>query len=309
MPIISNHPKHYTTWNLVSQVYNRFSSDKTTVIDTMWLENDQIDQLVVNALQENHKVVIMNWLDELRGEYRSELYENTDVMVLKYLWPLLHACEQHFQPLTWEEVQPTNFDYYFMCYGFKSKPWRRVLYNHLQDTKVKGLLSYGPHKNFTEEVKYTYGNTNMEPSNDDPNYPKTVDIYSLGDMKLWQSHFLNIASESQVGVYEPVWITEKTFKPIIGGRPFIVYGHPDTSKHLNKIGFETFDEDFGHEPPDEYVAHSHHIAEVVKELPKAHLASWYQKLLPRIQHNFENWKVYARRQQDKMINKVEKFLC
>ena len=52
-----------------------------------------------------------------------------------------------------------------------------------------------------------------------------------------------------------------------------------------------------------------HIAEVVKELPKAHLASWYQKLLPRIQHNFENWKVYARRQQDKMINKVEKFLC
>jgi len=175
MPIISNHPKHYTTWNLVSQVYNRFSSDKTTVIDTMWLENDQIDQLVVNALQENHKVVIMNWLDELRGEYRSELYENTDVMVLKYLWPLLHACEQHFQPLTWEEVQPTNFDYYFMCYGFKSKPWRRVLYNHLQDTKVKGLLSYGPHKNFTEEVKYTYGNTNMEPSNDDPNYPKTSD--------------------------------------------------------------------------------------------------------------------------------------
>jgi len=309
MPIISHHPQHYTTWNLVSQVYNEFVSDKVTVIDTMWRENKEMEKLVSQALDNNHKVVVMNWLDELRGEFRNDIYQHNDILVLHYLWPLLKTCEQYFQPVEWDQVQPNNFDYNFMCYGFKEKPWRKKLYRALQDTKVKGLLSYGTEKNFTEKIEYTWGNSNMEPSNDDPNFPKTVDIYSLGDMTLWRSHFLNIVSESQVGVYEPVWITEKTFKPIIGGRPFIVYGHPDTAKHLQEIGFEIFDEDFGHTPDPWYKYHAYHIADIVKEVSTTDVKSWYEKLLPKIEHNFHNWTTYAQHEHNKMISRVQEFLC
>ena len=73
MPIISKHPQHYTTWSLASQVYNTFSSDTVTVIDTMWTENDELKNLVQIALDKNHKVVIMNWIDELRGEWRDPI--------------------------------------------------------------------------------------------------------------------------------------------------------------------------------------------------------------------------------------------
>ena len=125
-----------------------------------------------------------------------------------------------------------------MCYMFKVKPWRTELYNKLQGKN--GLLSLMGQKNFTEQIEYTWGNKNTEPSSEGA--PTTVDIYSFGDMNLWRSHFLNIVSEGQHGVYYPVWITEKTFKPIMGARPLlcmgirrqvIVLGKLD-SKHLMK---------------------------------------------------------------------------
>ena len=216
MPIISKHPQHYTTWSLASQVYNTFSSDTVTVIDTMWTENDELKNLVQIALDKNHKVVIMNWIDELRGEWRDPIYENKDVLVVKHLWPFLKTCEQSFQKVKWADVYPNNFDYNFMCYMFKVKPWRTDLYNRLKGKK--GLLSLMQEKNFTEQLEYTWGNTNTEPSSDGA--PTVVDIYSFGDMNLWRSHFLNIVSEGLHGIYYPVWITEKTLKPIMGARPF-----------------------------------------------------------------------------------------
>ena len=162
MPIISKHPNNYTTWELVSQVYNQFASNKVTVIDTMWTDPKDLAQLIKIALDQNHKVVVMNWLDELRGEFRDPLYDNKDVMVVENLWPLLKTCERHFQSVTWKQVYPTSFDYDFMCYMFKVKPWRKDLYNNLKSKN--GLLSLMDEKNFTEQIEYTWGNTNTEPS-------------------------------------------------------------------------------------------------------------------------------------------------
>ena len=305
MPIISKHPNNYTTWELVSQVYNRIASDKVTVIDTMWTDPEDLAQLIKIALDQNHKVVVMNWLDELRGEFRDPLYDNKDVMVVENLWPLLKTCERHFQSVTWKQVYPTSFDYDFMCYMFKVKPWRRDLYNNLKSKN--GLLSLMDEKNFTEQIEYTWGNTNTEPSSEGAR--TTVDIYSFGDMNLWRSHFLNVVSEGQHGVYYPVWITEKTFKPIMGGRPFIIHGHPETSGCLQSIGFETFDEEFGHTPLPNYTDHSIEVARVVDSLQGQNLSAWYKKLLPKIEHNFHNWKTYAKREHNNMMSQVEEFLC
>ena len=45
----------------------------------------------------------------------------------------------------------------------------------------------------------------------------TNDIHSFGHNANWNNHFLNIVSETTT--YTDVFITEKTFKPIIGERP------------------------------------------------------------------------------------------
>jgi len=38
----------------------------------------------------------------------------------------------------------------------------------------------------------------------------------------------------------PVFITEKTFKPLAFRHPFVVYGHAGTLARLHSLGFETF---------------------------------------------------------------------
>lgn len=55
--------------------------------------------------------------------------------------------------------------------------------------------------------------------------------------------YFSIVAESGVHAeaLHPVFITEKTFKPIAYHHPFVVYGDPGTLAQLRTLGFETFD--------------------------------------------------------------------
>ena len=51
---------------------------------------------------------------------------------------------------------------------------------------------------------------------------------------------------------QPFFITEKTFKPIMYGHPFIIFGSPGTLKILKEKGFDTFPELFDESYDDEF---------------------------------------------------------
>ena len=306
MPIISNHSKSANSYPQLKQIYDEMSNEKTTVIDTQWMTPEVLDGYVTTALDNNQKVIVMNWYDEIRGNFSRNLYENNDVLVLLNEWVWLKNCEQNFKHYKWDEVQPQSFEHTYLCYMHKVKPWRQELHNGL--VKRQGALSLGTHKNFAETITYQTGmETDIVAVT--PELPHTVDLYSLGDISLWNKHFLNVVSEGLHGVYSPVWITEKTYKPIIGCRPFIIYGHPKTSERLQSIGFETFDEDFDHEPHPEYPEHASRICKIIDHVQTQNLQSWYEKLKPKIKHNFENWRAYAIIQHDIAMNQVKEFIC
>jgi len=304
MPIISNHDQSWSSYQQVEQIYKQMSNEKTTVIDTQWMDPDELDVHVTKSLNDNQKVVIMNWWDEMRGDFRRELYKNKDVLVLLNEWVWLKNCEQNFAQYTWDQVQPQSFDSTYLCYMYKIKPWRQVLYNQL--SKHTGTLSLGTQRNFNETITYTHGSNLINKTND---LPPSIDLYSLGDMNVWNKHFLNIVSEGLHGTYYPVWITEKTFKPIIGCRPFIVYGHPETTERLQSIGFETFDDEFDHEPHPEFTEHANQIGKIVDTIKTQNLKVWYEKLKPKIKHNFENWRTYAIIKHNEAMNQVKEFIC
>lgn len=59
---------------------------------------------------------------------------------------------------------------------------------------------------------------------------------SLGDMHIWNHSFVNVISEtSMVGTF----MSEKTFKPIVGKRPFISFNKERTQRLID-VGFKTF---------------------------------------------------------------------
>lgn len=71
----------------------------------------------------------------------------------------------------------------------------------------------------------------------------TNNIFSLGHINNWGGHLVNVVTETEI--YSPGFITEKTLKPIIGMRPFMVLGDHFTYRILHDWGIDTFDDILG----------------------------------------------------------------
>ena len=69
------------------------------------------------------------------------------------------------------------------------------------------------------------------------------DIYGLGDPDIWSKIFINVIVETTK--HTDVFLSEKTWKPIIGLRPFLILGDNQLYYKLKENGFDTFDDLFG----------------------------------------------------------------
>ena len=79
------------------------------------------------------------------------------------------------------------------------------------------------------------------------------DIISLGEPQYWNKHFCTVVTESVM--HSDVFISEKTFKPLIGLRPFIIIGDRHLYKKLKEWKFDTFEDLFPNihlDEPDKY---------------------------------------------------------
>ena len=79
------------------------------------------------------------------------------------------------------------------------------------------------------------------------------DIISLGEPQYWNKHFCTVVTESVM--HSDVFISEKTFKPLIGLRPFIIIGDRHLYTKLKEWKFDTFEDLFPNihrDEPDKY---------------------------------------------------------
>jgi hypothetical protein len=259
----------------------------------------------------------MNWWDEFR-DYQSyvDAYQGNDrVLVLDHMASWLDICDKKFIEYKWEDVQPTSFDNVFLCYQGKWKHFREHLYKAIHDWEVPGQITLAGSHSLKDNIPVHEGDQSIyNPDSSDPNhYPN--DIYSLGDLNVWNSHFLNIVTETLEGASYPTWITEKTLKPIIGARPFIIYGDPAIYTVLEKFGFETFLDDIewpevNYKDPDVVPWHwqMENIKIGLKELQQKNLQVLYNKCLPKIKHNFYNWRDISKKQHQLLMTQVSEFV-
>jgi hypothetical protein len=80
----------------------------------------------------------------------------------------------------------------------------------------------------------------------EPNF--NYQTYAYGNDDLEQQAFLHVVSET-VFDYPHVFITEKTFKPIVYKRPFVLLAPIGSLQNLKDLGFQTF-QDFWDESYD-----------------------------------------------------------
>jgi hypothetical protein len=84
-----------------------------------------------------------------------------------------------------------------------------------------------------------------------------------------------------------VFITEKTFKPIRNGQPFIIFGCAHTLATLKKLGYRTFDSyiDNSYDSVEDNAERFKLLAEQVRRLKYTDLHAWYQQCQADTVHN------------------------
>ena len=114
----------------------------------------------------------------------------------------------------------------------------------------------------------------------------------------YQETFFSVVSETTF--YENVpFLSEKIFKTIAMGHPFILVGSPNTLQYLKKLGYKTFAPHIN-EHYDSIEDHGDRAIAIVDEierickLNKIEWREWMSKVRPIAEHNY---KVLYRRQQ------------
>lgn len=231
------------------------------------------------------------------------------------------ACLQEFPDYQLQEIQPTEFNYVYMCYNRKPKPHRIRLVNEIFKNNLQncGILTLGANDvdyDVTEGMPLTH----VLKIQDDPRtYTKQgkynlyqnfggvpYDLLSLGRLDLWQQHFLNVVSETEFREWDNRFVTEKTWKPVIGMRPFVINGQVKIYQWLRDNGFKTFNHYFPvdlEESVDNQVQTS--IVDVIKflaGLSNTELVGMYQDMLPDLEHNRTRFFEFAAEQENKINN-------
>jgi hypothetical protein len=149
---------------------------------------------------------------------------NSDQYRLDF-WAMV--CDLNFQAYTNSELQLRPGARKFMCLNRKPHAHRRILVQYLEQVKEQGYLTTGANLALTD------ANTG--------DYLVPNDVYTLGDIATWQDAYLNIVTETTFNNTD-FFISEKTWKPVIGQRPFFVYGQPQLREYLRQQGFDTFED-------------------------------------------------------------------
>lgn len=114
----------------------------------------------------------------------------------------------------------------------------------------------------------------------------------------WYEHTLFDLVAETVFNYPHAYISEKTVRPIVGGRPFVAVAAPNTLAWLQEMGFETFsrwwDESYDQEPdPDARLSLIFDTVMDICSWSPARCERTLQEMLPVLEHNQHIYKGLA----------------
>lgn len=192
------------------------------------------------------------------------------------------ACDLNFQSYRDNELRLNTAAKKFMCLNRKPHAHRLIMVHYLEQVKDQGYLR-----------------VDADPRLADPDvgeYSVPNDVYTLGDVTAWQDAYLNIVTETVFGG-EDFFISEKTWKPILGCRPFFIYGQPQLRQYLKDQGFDVFEDmvDYNSLPANATEEHYAQLAvDTVKNLT-------VKDIQCRLAHNRTRFRSYVYEQWDKLM--------
>lgn len=162
------------------------------------------------------------------------------------------------------DFEPVDDKFLFLSYNRNPRPHRVYLVSELlrQGLLDKGRLSIGKFENNeTESIKQL---SEISPIIID----RTLDINWAGNLELpdHKATFMSIVTETLIDE-SVLFISEKIWKPIVVGHPFMILGNVNTLKYIKSLGFKTFDRWFDESYDDDPIHHKR-VDIIVNEINK-----------------------------------------
>lgn len=224
------------------------------------------------------------------------------------LWPsqLLKSGPQY----SLADLVPTTVgNRFFINYNRKPHPHRIQFVEGLRDAGLinRGHVSLGRYRDSSHEL-ISLGETRRDSASGhenvfrDPIIPN--DTYTVGNLDWWRTSILAVISETTWDM-DCYW-TEKTFKAIIGLRPFLVNVTKSKYLWLKSQGFDIFEDCWPHSPLDsQFARQSRSIYANIQwlaNMTERQQLDWYHSLRPRLEQNRQHLVDWAEQQRQVFDN-------
>lgn len=223
---------------------------------------------------------------------------------------------KYFEPYDIDELWMYTADYVYICYNRKPRPHRIEMVRKLIDNGLQscGIITLGKNDPVFSQSQNNDLYFTLDETPDD--YAKQGnwdlpmiygiphDIHSLGNMDLWRRHFLHVINETEFFPWDNLFVTEKTWKPILGLRPFVINGQSTIYHWLRQQGFRTFERywpEIDCENVHESLLHNQIVLVIQKlqQLPKEVLQGIYHDMKPDLLHNRNRFFEFSKEQYHK----------
>ena len=315
--------------SVTAQINNNFPNSKNLLINSTWLgpqfDNGEYEKLLRLTTSKIDNVFLLsmflnaeqvdNILNLLKNPvlYKIGHFDGTEY---EFNFHAAKILPKHFKIYSTDEVVMQDAKHIFLCYNRKPREHRVNLVKKLIDHNLKkhGVITLGEnrkiysktdknklHLSLNEDMsQYSTWTNQIDTFGDIPD-----DLHSLGNLIIWQNHFLTVVSETEFLPWDNTYVSEKTWKPIIGLRPFLINGQSKIYKWLRDRGFKTFNHYFNGielEDAKEFEIHGS-IISVIKyltTLEKTEIIAMYNNMLPDLKYNRDRFFEFAIEQQYKI---------
>jgi hypothetical protein len=288
---------------------DRFLDDsRSVIINSVWYSNDYHQQVIaeLKEIKPSHifivalldpPIVDLSWFQELNCSVTGIGYY-PDSNFVDYF--AIFTDQFHVEIDHDVLIDSDNIDTAFMCLNRKPHPHRLTLYQGLQELSLlnSGFVSMGGSPPLRLLDNDSRGQA-IAPNPGAEQYGIENDIASLGNIDRWQRHFVNIVTETVWDIEPSNFVSEKTFKPIVGLRPFLLYAPNGGIKCLESRGLESYVNDFA-DVTDADLAQPYNIPVFINELCKQSTVYWRMKfnaLESKILYNFNQYKKHVAQQK------------
>lgn len=179
----------------------------------------------------------------------------------------------------------TEFKHKFVSLNNRSHLHRCILIEELakQNLLDKGIVTWIKHLNENSDFDFKYFNNEKRLLND--GFADRPDSYSI-PVEYTDSLF-DIVTEATM---DKQFLTEKTVKPLLFKKPFILFGAMNIHKHLVNLGFKLYDEviDYSFDDIDDPYLRAEMFTKNIHKILEMDSKELYELLLPKIIYNFHN---------------------